>query len=456
MRDVKFAFTGILIFSMVTLMSLPSIEAQKKSIQRSPEDSLKCLEFFSVYSMALEKKMYNYAIGPWRTMFENCPDISTRVYADGVDLITHYLDLEKDEQKQAGLMDTLLMIYDQRIAYFGDHEKYPEGWILGRKGLEIVKYRRDKADFLQEAYRCFEKSYQLLGQKSEPPVMLAWMQTTRSLFVQDLLSPDSVFENFIRIHTLLSNQIAAEPDGSRKGIYDKVLSAVETIFSSTAISDCAFFTQYLANLGPVGTLSPEEIKRQIRLLQVTNCKDSELYVGLIEQDYKNAPDGLAAAQLARLFLQRQSFDDARKYYLEAIDKSDEDSVRALYCYELGVLMFGHYGEADLARKYTRQAASLRPEWGAPYMLLGSIYAQRAPKLSGNEFEQQAVYWVAVDQFMKVLNVDTTYLKEARKQIEVYSQYFPDQQSCFFRGLNEGQTFTVEGWVNESTVVRYRK
>ncbi len=456
MKTIKIVVSGLLIFSLAALSGFSSLEAQEKTIKRSSEDSLKCLELFSVYSLALQKKMHDYAIGSWRSMYENCPDISARIYSDGVDLMTHYIEKEEDAQRREALIDTLLMIFDQRIVWFGDHEKYPEGWILGRKGLEIVKYRRSDPEALQEAYRCFEKSYALLGNNAEAPVMLAWMQTTRSLFAEELIPAESVFENFIRINTLVTDQEAKEKDASKKAVYEKILSAVETIFTHTGISDCAFFTRYLDGLKDVSALTPGEIDRNIRLLEVTGCLDSEFYVALVEQDYKNAPDGGAAVRLAHLFLKREAFDDARKYYLEAIDKSNNDSLKAVYSYELGVLLHGHFGQMDAARGYARQSASLLPGWGAPYMLLGHIYARKASEVTGDEFEKQTVYWAAVDQFMKAQRVDTTFTAEAKKQIEVYSRYFPDQETCFFQGLEEGEPFVVGNWIGETTVVRYRK
>lgn len=104
------------------------------SVSRSEDDSLECLKNYSLYSLSLKKKMYSYALEPWRKMFENCPDISTRIYSDGITLYTHFIKNSDDLLRKEELVDTLLMIYDQRINYFGSHEKYSEGWILGRKG----------------------------------------------------------------------------------------------------------------------------------------------------------------------------------------------------------------------------------------------------------------------------------------------------------------------------------
>ena len=72
---------------------------------------------------------------------------------------------------------------------------------------------------------------------------------------------------------------------------------------------------------------------------------------------------------------------------------------------------------------------------------------------GNEFEQSTVYWIAVDQFTKALVYEST-LDQARKSINTYSKYFPTKEECFFNGgLENGEIYTVQCWINKQTKVR---
>ena len=73
----------------------------------------------------------------------------------------------------------------------------------------------------------------------------------------------------------------------------------------------------------------------------------------------------------------------------------------------------------------------------------------------SDFEKETVYWVAVDKFIKAKSIDKTLTEKANKAIATYSKYFPNTESCFFNGVESGQRYKVECWINESTKVRTR-
>ena len=64
-----------------------------------------------------------------------------------------------------------------------------------------------------------------------------------------------------------------------------------------------------------------------------------------------------------------------------------------------------------------------------------------------------MYWAAVDKFIKAKTVEPDLTDEANKFIDAYRPFFPDKETIFFYGLKEGDTYTVECWINEKTTVR---
>jgi hypothetical protein len=106
-----------------------------------------------------------------------------------------------------------------------------------------------------------------------------------------------------------------------------------------------------------------------------------------------------------------------------------------------------------ARTLAIRAADAKPNWGAPYILIGKAYASSANAVGTNEFEKNAVYWVAVDKFMKAKSVDPAIAEEANEQIRLYSAHFPPKTELFMQGFQLGDTYTVGGWINERTTVR---
>jgi hypothetical protein len=97
---------------------------------------------------------------------------------------------------------------------------------------------------------------------------------------------------------------------------------------------------------------------------------------------------------------------------------------------------------------------LNPAWGDPYILIGDAYA-RSKNCFENEFEKTTIYWAAVDKFMKAKTVDPETEEKANERIDTYPKYFPDVETIFFYSLQEGDSYTVGCWINETTKVRSR-
>jgi hypothetical protein len=110
-----------------------------------------------------------------------------------------------------------------------------------------------------------------------------------------------------------------------------------------------------------------------------------------------------------------------------------------------------------ARSYAYKAAQYRPNWGDPYILIGTMYiSSGAICKNENPFYGFAVSLVAVDKFIQARNIDPSVADEANRLIAKYSEYFPTMESVFERTLSEGDPYTVGCWINESTTIRVKR
>ncbi|WP_430814898.1 tetratricopeptide repeat protein [Carboxylicivirga sp. RSCT41] len=423
--------------------------------QEQQMDSVECLKNYSLYKEALKKKMYDYSIEAWRVMFDQCPDVTIRLYADGVEIYKHYIKKEKDAFRKQGLVDTLLLIYDQRIKYFGDHPKYPEAWVLGRKGLDIVTYRRSDAEALKEAITCFEISHNGLGTKMEPMVAVNWLQATNALMKQGEKIPQDVLNVYMSVDEVLAAHISKQKNPKRVAMLNKASASCVEIVTQSGFDDCVALESALADKFLSVQDDPEALSRFLKLMVAFECTDSELYAKAAEQNYKLNPNAEASYLLAKFFIKQNQFDKAKEYYLKTISQADDQDLQAKCFYELAVVTFSHYKNSPEARKYAKNALQKKEGWGKPHILIGNIYAQESAKYGDSDFEHQAVYWVAIDQFKKAKAVDPECQQEADKQINLYSQYLPDKETGFFHGIQEGDMYLVGSWINEKTTVRYR-
>ncbi|MCD4746266.1 MAG: hypothetical protein K8R58_08200, partial [Bacteroidales bacterium] len=99
---------------------------------------------------------------------------------------------------------------------------------------------------------------------------------------------------------------------------------------------------------------------------------------------------------------------------------------------------------------------LRPDDGNAYILIGDMYAASAKNCGNNDLTKKVAYWVAVDKYIKAKIVDPSVASTANSRIASYSKHFPVTETIFFYDLKEGDTYTVECWINEKTKVRAAK
>jgi hypothetical protein len=68
-------------------------------------------------------------------------------------------------------------------------------------------------------------------------------------------------------------------------------------------------------------------------------------------------------------------------------------------------------------------------------------------------EKAAIFWVVVDYYNKARRGDDCAADAANKASD-YKKYFPNKEDAFMEGLQEGKSYKVEGWINETTTVRF--
>ena len=129
----------IIIFTILSF----TISAQSKYGM----DENACKENLSMFREYYKQKNYQDALSPWRWAFKNCPASSGNIYKNGPKIIKERIKLDK--QNKEAYIDTLMMIFDQRLKYgFGE-----EGYILGLKGYELLladKSRSNEAFMLMD------------------------------------------------------------------------------------------------------------------------------------------------------------------------------------------------------------------------------------------------------------------------------------------------------------------
>ena len=434
-------------------MGMFTVSAQQMNINDNPKygaDSasrIECANNLSTMSEFMKIDLYDYALPAWKKVFADCPESSRNIYLYGVKIYRAKLDRTSDPETMAGALDTLMLIYDRRAEYFGQ-----EGLVLGRKGLDLFKYDRNQ---MQEAYSLLKRSVEISKVSSEPSVMVTLMQISNALFKSGDIEGRELIDNFLVSTDNLEKRMQAA-GGKYKEQSVKALTNIDAIFAKSGAADCEILVEIF---GPKFEQAPDDLdflKKLTTLLSDQDCEGITLFARTSENLYKLEPSSLAAYNLARLFFKKEDYEKSVSYYEEAIESEEDPVTKAKYLYELGLIQYSKYDDFIKARSLARQAISNNPEWGEPYILIGNLYVSSSSRCGENEFEKSTIFWAAVDKFIRAKSVDASVSEEASELINKYIQYFPNVEDAFFYGFENGQSYTVECWINETTTVRTRQ
>lgn len=410
------------------------------------EDSIRCIKNYSMFREYVKQKNYDLAIEPWKIVYTECPKSTKYIYIDGIKMIER--DIKKaDDEQRAVLVDSMMNIYKQRIKYYGQ-----KGFVLGNMGIDYIRYAEKTTENMQKGYDWLKESLTLEKYKSGAAELLTFMQASNALFQANVIEGGIVVEDYGTVSEIAEYIIKNKQRGWEN--VEKAKPAIDQVFETSGAASCEDLIPFYATKFAETPEDVEFLKKSTDLLRSTKCTDSDLFFKMTDKLNSLEPTSDLAYELAKLSNQSENLEAASKYYLQAIELQEDAELKAKYYLELGDVT-RRIGDYPKARTYALKSIENDPTSGYPYLLIGNIYAASSKSCSEDEFAQKAVYWAAVDKFKKAKSVDPKLAEDADKFIEAYRPHFPDNETIFFYNLNEGDTYTVECWINEKTTVRAR-
>jgi len=436
--------------AIFSIMIALSASGQKDKIHENPNygpDSaarMECARQLSIMNQYVKINTLEYAYDAWRYTFNNCPKSSKNIYIHGSKILKYKIENETDPAIQEKWVDTLMLMYDQRIVSFGQ-----PGYVNGLKGVDLLRYRKSA---VEEAYSYLEKSVNTTNEQVDESVAVTFVSTTYVMMQQGVLSKDVMVNNYIKVIDLLEKKIAG---GDTDAKIPQAIEGVEQVFSESGAADCETLVSIFT---PKFQETPDDIqflKKVTGLLSKGKCEKTELYAQTAEKLYALEPSAEAASNLGGLFAAKEQYDKAIIYYKKAIEGETVSEKKAEYNYQIAKSKFQTKDYPEV-RQYCLAAISLKPNYGDAYILIGSAYAASSSSCGANNFEKQAVYLAAVDKFIKAKNVDPSVAGIADEQIKMFTPHFPNNEDAFFNGYTDGKSYTVGCWINETTTVRTSK
>ncbi len=367
------------------------------------------------------------------------------MYVEGVTMYKKFIESSPSPQRTEEMADTLMLIYDRRIEYYPARK----GSILGRKGIDLLRYRRTDIDAVEQAYGILKKSIEIEASKSRDAVLVTYMNAGITLNKADKVDDNQVIEDYFLVTTIIDKLLAKS---SRWG---KAKKNVDDLMLNSGLLTCDALNSYFEPQFEANKEDQVFLEKLISFYTQTGCDRTDLYVAASEQMYVIEPGPKSAHQLARLFMIRSDYPKATIYLKEAVQGTEIDSeTKAEWYFELAIVTraLENYCEAI---KYGREAVALKSNYGQAYLLIGDCYIFSRDRL-GDDFQQRTAYWAAADKYAKAKAVDPSVSAEATKKLNDYSGQYPNHEEVFFRDMKNGDSYEVKGCINEYTTVRSRK
>ena len=413
-------------------------------------DSTECIKYLSYYTEYYKQKNYDSALPNWRKAYKYCPPTARySLLSDGTTLVRNLIQKNQNNPvyKQQ-LVDSLMTIYNQRVEFW---PKYAVS-SLNNKALDMYNYLKDEP---MKLYEGLTEVVNTTKDKTRPNIFLFQLNTAVDLYKNGQLDPESVINVYEKGIEYLA-AIQPKNDVEKKSI-DKTVEDMEGLFITSQVASC---DNLIALFGPRVQANPEDLdlaKNVVRMMGMTEgCTDNDLFLQAVTTTYQKEPSYTSAYYLYKLYAGRADMENAIKYMEEAVNYPESDNATdAAYLYELATFCFKN-GNTAKAYASAQKSVELDSAFaGKAYMLMGTIWGSVV--CSGNDIEQRAKYWVAVDYMNKAKAADEALADDANNYIRQYAAYYPQTAEAFMYDVTDGQSYTVScGGMRATTTVRTQK
>jgi tetratricopeptide (TPR) repeat protein len=471
--------TLAILFYMATA---PCIQVHAQDLTKKyGEDSTNCVINISLFREDFKQKNYVKAYSSWKWVVDNCPMSTKYIFTNGPVILDYLIANEKDSVKKEVYIDELFNLFELRI------KCYPtdEGYTLGRIGVYLMKYRQQQE--YKKALEHMEKSIELEGKESSPQVLDLYFQTAEVYMSKEKLTTEVMIDAYDKVTEVLDAMID-EDELKLEKIMRSIYTLRENLDSATIThdeyiatyetraKDSAKAANELTQLRNVSNnmdvrfskyascdiliqiyTKKFETSKDIRILRQIvkfftkeNCTDNDLFIAAVEELYKQTPNANIAFYMGSIKYQKGNYNEALNYLNQAVDmfEKESDKIRA---YLLMAECYKQLNQYSVARETAYKILKLNPNDGRAYICIGDLYMATAS--SCNTEVAGAAYWAAADKFAKAKAVDPERAEEAQKRLNAASVRFPKTESYFNYGLEKGQSYRIDCWISETTVIR---
>lgn len=429
MKNVKFLLVAAFSLCAAAAVAQDFSSPQYAKWGDTPEERERNILNSNFLKESCDNRDYNAAAHYLKELIDNCPSVQESIYQRGANVYKNKIARAKSVAEKNVYIDSLMLMYDLRAKYFGDHPKRGTAYILDQKAREYLTYKPADRAGIREAFRA---AIAAGGDNADPETMVAYF----SNLCEDYKNTDEVMpEEIIAEYDRLTPYFEKNPEAA------EYKTQFDAAFGLSGAASCENLETLFRGKLEANPNDEALLAQAVSLMARAKC-DSDFYLSTAEKYYEVKPSSETALFLAQAFQNKGDYDKAIKYLNEslAVEQDPVERQKLLVRIALVDLVANNITGAAAA---ARQARDLNPEDGIPYFVLGQCYGISAAACQG--FAGQAAFWAAYDTMAKAVELlqdDPDYLQTAKTSLAAFRSRFPTSEECFFNELKEGARYTV--------------
>ncbi len=447
MKTIKKLTIGMLLSAALLPASAQVIKGCPEELQQEMMEPVSLYqENWKQYTSSNDQRYLLEAYPYWKTFVETCPRNGKNIYTRGVTIMEAKIKAAATPEEKAAYIEELMSLYDKRIANFGEASK-----VTAMKAMELEELLG--AEGLQRYYQLYSDAVQMEG-GLEAAYLVKYMEATINYVRAGYAEPTLVVDNYDIASDLLDDELQKNAADSVKAATIRgYIAGVEAAFSPYASCD-----QLVEIYSKKFEADPENIdllKKITGIMSRKGCTDQALFFSATENLYRLEPTPATAMRMAQMCNSKGKYSEAVTYLRDAIEGiADKDKFNAYM--QMGIAYY-NLKNYTAARTAFNNAAAADVTKGAPYRMIAMLYGSSTASAKEDNVNGHSAYWAAVDALQQSKRVDPSEenVSACDKLISTYSAHFPKQTDAFMAGLENGQRFTVPGWIGVSTIVRTR-
>ena len=380
-------------------------------------------------------------------------------YIDGVEIMKAKKEKSTDDAAKLAADKLIISLYDQLAVC------YPKeiGYALSRKAFDM--FYMPSYGYSAETAAAFKTAIEKAGNSAEYIILEPIGLIVKYMFKNKLMS--SADARFL----VEKSQEIADFNISNNEKYGQYYEAsyarmeVPLAEVEGQIFDCDYFK---AKLIPLYQENPEDlvtIRYTFNKLKTQGCADTDPIMLELKTKYEAKAANMNAAMqedflaknpgmAARKLYEEGNFSQAIAKYQEALSTETDDSKKADYYLGIASIQFRQLKSYGPARENARKAASLKSNWGRPYLLIGDMYASTSRNCGSDGYSRGLAVLAAIEKYAQARNIDAEVSAEASKKISLYGASIPPKDEAHMRGIAEGARVSTGCWIGETVTLRY--